>query len=62
MTTHYNQGDSLKAERIVVQAREIGKIVVKEGSSRHRIQGTTLRGSAYCLIELPLISVQKRSK
>jgi hypothetical protein len=62
VTKHYDQGDELLGERIAVQARNIDKIVIKQGSSRHRIQSTTLRGSAYCVIELPLISVQKISK
>jgi hypothetical protein len=62
MTTHYNLGDALRADRIAIQARDIDKVVVKRGSSSHRIQSTTLRGSAYCVIELPLISVQKKSQ
>jgi hypothetical protein len=54
METHYQLGDALKADRIAVQAREVDRILVVEGSGKHRIQSTTLRGSAFCVIELPL--------
>lgn len=61
MTKHYGQGDELLGERIAVQAREIAKVVISPGSSRHRIQRTTLRGSAYCVIDQPLIAVKNKS-
>jgi len=61
MTTHYNQGEALKAERIAVEARDIDPARVTKGSHSHKIQSTKLRGSAYCVIELPLIAVQKKS-
>jgi hypothetical protein len=62
MTTYYKQGDALMAERIAVRAREISKVLVTEGSSKHRIQNATLRDSAYCVIEKPLRLVPKNSK
>jgi hypothetical protein len=62
MTTHYNQGEALKAERIAVEARSIAPVMVKKGSHTHNIQYTVLRRSAYCVIELPLIAVKKRSE
>lgn len=62
MTTHYGQGDALLAERIAVQARDIDPILVKTGSHSHRIQSTKLRGSAFCVIELPLRTVKKALK
>ncbi len=61
MTTHYNQGDALKGERIAVEARSIAPLMVRKGSHTHNIQTTILRRSAYCVIELPLVAVQKRS-
>ena len=61
MITHYNQGDALLAERIAVQARSIADIRIKHGSHTHKIQNTILRGSAYCVIEVPLVAVQKKS-
>ena len=61
MTTHYTQGEALKAERIAVEARDIAPIMVKRGSHPHKIQSTKLRGSAYCVIEQPLRAVQNKS-
>jgi hypothetical protein len=62
MTVHYENGDALKAERIAVQARDIDKVYIEQGSSSHRIQSTKLRGSAYCVIELPLKAVFERRR
>jgi hypothetical protein len=62
MTTHYNQGDALKAERIAVEARDIGPIMVRKGSHTHNIQSTKLRDSAFCVIEVPLRAVREKSK
>ena len=63
MTTYRAEGDALLAERIAVQARDIDPIRVKKGSHTHRIQVTTLRDSAFCVIEKPLrIVVKKTSK
>lgn len=59
MTTHYGQGEALLAERIAVQARDIDRPSVKQGSHSHKIQNTKLRGSAFCVIEVPLKAVQK---
>jgi hypothetical protein len=62
MTTHYSQGDAIKGERVAVEARSIAPVMVRKGSHTHNIQSTTLRRSAYCVIEQPLIAVQKRSE
>ena len=51
---YHEVGDALRAEKIVVQARTIDRSRVVEGSGRDKIQKTTLRGSAYCVIEIPL--------
>lgn len=58
---YYERGDALRADRIAVQARDIDRIRVVEGSGRHRIQSTILRDSAFCIIELPLKSVRERA-
>jgi len=58
---HYELGDALSADRIAVQARDIDNPRVGEGSHRHRIQSTTLRGSAFCVIELPLRAVREKA-
>jgi len=54
---HCELGDALSADRIAVRARDIDNPRVGEGSHRHKIQSTTLRGSAFCVIEVPLRSV-----
>ncbi|MBA7532498.1 hypothetical protein ES705_24724 [subsurface metagenome] len=59
MTTLYEVGDALLAERIAVRARRIDIGPVVRGSSRHRIQTGKLRRSAYCVIEKPLRAVAK---
>jgi hypothetical protein len=62
MATHKGQGDALLAERIAVQARDIAPIMVRKGSHPHKIQSTKLRGSAFCVIELPLKAVHEKLK
>jgi hypothetical protein len=59
LTTLYNQGDALEAERIAVRARRIGMGQVTRGSHTHRIQTAKLRDSAYCVIEKPFRLVPK---
>ena len=61
MKTYYELGDALRADRIAVEARDIDKVVIKEGSRSHRIQFTKLRDSAFCVIELPLKAVREKS-
>jgi len=60
MKVHYELGDALKADRIAVQARDIDKPHYGRGTHSHKIQFTKLRGSAYCVIELPLKAVFER--
>jgi hypothetical protein len=61
VTTLHQVGDALKAERIAAKARKIKKpqVSAKEGTSSHKIQRTTLEGTAYCVIERPLRGVTK---
>jgi hypothetical protein len=59
---HVSTGDSLRGERIAVEAREIDKIRYGAGSGRHKIQFTKLRDSAYCVIEAPMKSLHKNTK
>ena len=60
MKVHYELDDALKAERIAVQARDIDKVRYGKGTHAHKIQSTTLRGSAFCVIEVPLKAVLER--
>jgi hypothetical protein len=62
MKVHYESGDALKAERIAVQARDIDKVRYGEGTHAHKIQFTKLKGSAYCVIEVPLKTVRERKQ
>lgn len=62
MTEYKELGDALLADRVAVQAREIDKVRYREGSGSHRIQFTKLRGSAYCVIELPLKAVREKKQ
>jgi len=57
LTVHYDQGDALKGERIYAEARTIDKhrqIQEGRGSQTKVSLSTTLRRSAYCMIEKPL--------
>jgi len=47
-------GDAIRGEKISVRARTIDKPRIITGSGRDRIQATTLRGSAYCVVNLPV--------
>jgi hypothetical protein len=62
MREYHKLGDALMADRIAVRAREIDKPRYGEGTHSHRIQFTKLRGSAYCVIELPLKSVREKKQ
>lgn len=54
MPEYSNQGDSLRANRIAVEARSISPVTVKKMSGGHKGQFATLRNNAYCVIEIPL--------
>ena len=60
MRTLYEAGDNLKADQIAVKARNIDKIRIIKDTSNHRAQATKLRGSAYCVIDLPYRSIRER--
>lgn len=51
---YHKVGEALRAEKIVAEARTIDRPRVVEWSGRDKIQRTTLRGSAYCVIDIPL--------
>ncbi len=51
---HNKVGDSLRGEKIIAQARDIDRPRIVKGSGRDKIQKTALRGSAYCVIDMPL--------
>lgn len=57
MSTYKNPGDTLHGDRIAVSARSIEPVTVMKRTHKHRGQFTTLRGDAYCVIEIPLKEV-----
>lgn len=59
---HYELGDALRSDRIAVEARDIDDVRIRKGSHRHRIQFMKLRGSAYCVIEVPLRTALERKQ
>jgi hypothetical protein len=45
--------DAIEGERIIAQARDIGKPIVVPGTSTHRIQQCVLTVNALCIIDRP---------
>ncbi len=54
MNTHYEEGDALKADLIVAEARKISKPKLVIGSSRHRAQQIILEENAFCMVRKKL--------
>jgi hypothetical protein len=52
-------GDALEAEKIIAQARFIGRTYVIPGSSRHQIQQLPLKGNVLCVIDKPFRVTEK---
>jgi len=48
-----DHGDAIAAEKVIAQARDIGKVLVVHGSSAHRIQEISLRENVLCVIDKP---------
>jgi hypothetical protein len=44
-------GDTIKGDKIIVEARKISKIQVIAKSGRHKAQQTVLRDNAVCIID-----------
>jgi hypothetical protein len=44
-------GDAVAGERVIAQARIIGKPIVLPGTSKHRIQQVTLKNNVLCVID-----------
>lgn len=53
VNTYRNHGDALVGERIVAQARDMGKPYVVPGTSTHKMQEVILRRNALCVIDKP---------
>lgn len=48
---HSSKGDAIQGERIIAQAREIGRIRVVPGTSTHQMQQAVLKCNALCVID-----------
>lgn len=58
----YEEGDELLGERIAAEAREITKRKLIRLTGPHRGSALKLKGSAYCVIEMPLKSVREKKR
>ncbi|HLC92800.1 MAG TPA: hypothetical protein VJH23_03760 [archaeon] len=54
MNIHYEEGDALKGDLIVAEARKTSKPKLVIGSSRHRAQQIILEENAFTLIRKKL--------
>ena len=57
MVIYTEIGDTIKGDKIVVEARKIDKIKVIAKSGRHKAQQTTLRDNAVCVIDKRIRSI-----
>lgn len=48
-----DHGDALAAEKVIAQARDIGRVIVVHGTSTHKIQEVSLRENVLCVIDKP---------
>lgn len=60
MPEYRSKGDSLRGNRIAVQARSISQVTIKKLTHNHRGQFATLRDNAFCVIGVPLKSVLEK--
>lgn len=58
----YEIGDELVGKRIAAQAREVTRYRLIHLTGSHKGTALKLKGSAYCVIEVPLKSVHQKSK
>lgn len=50
---HRNRGDALLGQRVIAQAREVGRVMVVPGTSTHKMQQVVLRVNVLCVIDQP---------
>jgi hypothetical protein len=51
--TYRGHGDALVGERIIAQARDLGRPCVVPGTSTHKMQEIVLKRNALCVIDRP---------
>ncbi len=57
-----NHGDALQGEKVIAQARDIGRCIVVPGTSNHRIQEVSLRENVLCVIDRAFILKEKEMR
>ena len=60
MPEYTNVGDALRAEKVITQARQLGKPRLIHFSGRHKGSEVILRDSVFCVIAIPLKALQKK--
>ena len=58
----YERGDELLGRQIAAQARKVTSQKLIHLTSKHEGVSLKLKGSAYCVIEVPLKSVHERKR
>jgi len=58
MPEYTNQGDALRADKVIARARSIDKPRLIVLSGEHRGREVILRDSVYCVIDRPLRALQ----
>ncbi len=54
MTMLYEEGDAIRADKILCEARKISKPKIKSATGRHKIQQLVLWENAFAVIEKKL--------
>ena len=62
MTTYFEEGDELKADKIIARARRVKEKKLVHHTSKDQGTQVSLVGSAYCVIDLPIRSVRERKR
>jgi len=62
MTDHTQQGDALRGEKVLAQARSISRPETFMLSSEHRGRRVVLRDSVYCVIDIPMRAIQHKRR
>ena len=57
MAVYTDVGDTIKGDKIIVEARKIDKIKVIAKSGRRKAQSTVLRDNAVCVIDKRIRSI-----
>ena len=56
------QGDAIQGERVIAEARTVGRPMVVPGTSTHRIQQVVLKTNVLCVVDKPFRLKQRPMK